>query len=101
MDNNATAAQAVPCRADRPRIYVACLAAYNGGRLHGQWIDATEPDEVREEVRTMLATSPEPDAEEWAIHGATRKSHLLSEAGMPLVEPSRPFLAGACELGNR
>ena len=49
----------------------------------------------------MLATSPEPDAEEWAIHGATRKSHLLSEAGMPLVEPSRPFLAGACELGNR
>ena len=68
MDTNATAAPAVPCRADRPRIYVACLAAYNGGRLHGQWIDATEPDEVREEVRTMLADSPEPDAEEWAIH---------------------------------
>ena len=35
----------------------------------------------------MLAASPEPDAEEWAIHGATRKSHLLSEAGMPLVKP--------------
>ena len=48
----------------------------------------------------MLADSPLPEAEEWAIHGATRKSHLLSEAGMPLVEPSRPFLAGACELGN-
>ena len=86
---------------DRPRIYVACLAAYNNGRLHGAWIDATTPDEIRTEVRAMLAASPEPDAEEWAIHGATRKSHLLSEAGMPLVEPSRPFLAGACELGNR
>ena len=49
----------------------------------------------------MLRASPEPDPEEWAIHGATRKSHLLSEAGMPLVEPSRPFLTGACELGNR
>ncbi|WP_273241477.1 antirestriction protein ArdA [Hyphomonas atlantica corrig.] len=86
---------------DTPRIYVACLAAYNNGRLHGAWIDATEPDEMMQGVRAMLAASPEPGAEEWSIHGATRKSHLLSEAGMPLVEPSRPFLAGACELGNR
>ncbi|MEH6808999.1 MAG: antirestriction protein ArdA, partial [Hyphomonas oceanitis] len=84
MDTNATAAPAVPCRVERPRIYVACLAAYNGGRLHGRWIDATEHEAVWKEVRAMLAASPEPDAEEWAIHGATRKSHLLSEAGMPL-----------------
>ncbi|HCN93064.1 MAG TPA: antirestriction protein ArdA, partial [Hyphomonas sp.] len=61
---------------DRPRIYVACLAAYNNGRLHGRWIDATDPHEVWQHVRGMLAASPEPDAEEWAIHGATRKSHL-------------------------
>ena len=95
------AASAAPARPDSPRIYVACLAAYNSGCLHGRWIEATTPDEIWEQVRAMLADSPEPDAEEWAIHGATRKSHLLSEAGMPLVEPSRPFLAGACELGNR
>jgi hypothetical protein len=25
---------------DQPQIYVACLAAYNNGRLHGVWIDA-------------------------------------------------------------
>jgi len=68
MDTNASAAQAVPHRADRPRIYVACLAAYNGGHLHGRWIEASEPEEVREEVRAMLAASPEPDAEEYAIH---------------------------------
>lgn len=24
------------------RIYVACLAAYNNGELHGAWIDATQ-----------------------------------------------------------
>ncbi|WP_290494579.1 antirestriction protein ArdA [Hyphomonas sp. UBA4494] len=53
---------------DRPRVYVACLAAYNNGRLHGAWINATEPDEIMEHVRAMLAASPEPDAEEWAIH---------------------------------
>lgn len=51
------------------RIYVACLAAYNGGRLHGVWIDATQDlDAIQDEVNTMLANSPEEDAEEWAIH---------------------------------
>tara|TARA_R110000737_G_scaffold120641_1_gene152914 strand:- start:5403 stop:5864 length:462 start_codon:yes stop_codon:yes gene_type:complete len=51
------------------RFYVACLAAYNRGRLHGVWIDATqELDEIQEQVNVMLKESPEPDAEEWAIH---------------------------------
>lgn len=52
-----------------PRIYVACLAAYNAGRLHGRWIDASQSvDEIQREVQAMLATSPKPLAEEWAIH---------------------------------
>jgi antirestriction protein len=51
------------------QIYVACLAAYNNGYLHGQWIDLDQPlDDVWEAIRTMLKTSPIPDAEEWAIH---------------------------------
>ena len=29
-----------------PRIYVADLAAYNAGRLHGVWIDATQDVEA-------------------------------------------------------
>ena len=74
-------------RPDGPRIYVACLAAYNNGFLHGRWIDATTPDEIMEEVQAMLAASPIPQAEEWGIHGATRKSHLLSEAGVPRQRP--------------
>ena len=45
---------------DTPRIYVACLAAYNNGRLHGRWIDATDPHKVWEQVNAMLAASPEP-----------------------------------------
>lgn len=53
---------------DRPRIYVACLASYNAGILHGRWIDVTDPEEIRERVAAMLAASPEPGAEEWAIH---------------------------------
>ncbi len=54
---------------DAPRIYVADLAAYNAGRLHGEWIDATQdPDDINDAIQAMLAKSPEPDAEEWAIH---------------------------------
>jgi antirestriction protein len=55
--------------ADTPRIYVACLAAYNGGRLHGEWIDVDQSaDEIHEAIKQMLSQSPEPSAEEWAIH---------------------------------
>jgi antirestriction protein len=51
------------------RIYVACLAAYNSGYLHGRWIDATlELDDIWEQVKVMLAESPVEDAEEYAIH---------------------------------
>ena len=52
-----------------PRIYVACLAAYNNGYLHGAWIDADQDaDEIRDEIAAMLARSPIKGAEEYAIH---------------------------------
>ncbi|MEQ8400875.1 MAG: antirestriction protein ArdA [Roseitalea porphyridii] len=54
---------------DTPRIYAACLAAYNNGHLHGCWIDATQDsDAIQVEISAMLAASPVPNAEEWAIH---------------------------------
>jgi antirestriction protein len=51
-----------------PRIYVACLAAYNSGRLHGAWIEVEEEDAVRAAIAAMLRASPETVAEEFAIH---------------------------------
>ena len=51
------------------RIYVADLAAYNAGHLHGVWIDATlDLDDMQEQVNAMLAASPVEGAEEYAIH---------------------------------
>lgn len=55
-------------------IYVACLASYNNGWLHGKWIDASIGyEEVLEEINKMLKESPVTKeygeiAEEWAIH---------------------------------
>lgn len=52
-----------------PSIYVACLAAYNAGHLHGAWIDAAQSaEEINTEMQEMLSRSPIPGAEEWAIH---------------------------------
>lgn len=78
------------------RIYVACLASYNNGTLHGAWIDAEQDsDDIAAEVAAMLRESKYPNvhvdcpdcdeesragcetckgagkvpsAEEWAIH---------------------------------
>jgi len=54
-----------------PRIYIACLASYNAGILHGKWFDIDDYSDVEElqgAINEMLAESPEPDAEEYAIH---------------------------------
>ena len=54
---------------DTPSIYVACLASYNNAILHGVWIDATQSeDDIMDEIWTMLDSSPESNAEEYAIH---------------------------------
>lgn len=57
---------------DTPRIYVASLADYNAGTLHGKWFDLDEfsdSDDLYTAVKAdILDTSKEPIAEEWAIH---------------------------------
>ncbi len=51
------------------RIYVACLASYNSGILHGVWIDAIQGvGVIWRDVSQMLLKSPVEYAEEWAIH---------------------------------
>ncbi len=56
-------------KTEQPRIYVACLAAYNNGCLHGAWIEAAQDAwAIYDAVQAMLRTSPISEAEEWAIH---------------------------------
>ena len=85
-----------------PRIYVACLAAYNNGYLHGAWIDADQDaDEIRDEIAAMLARSPIKGAEDYAIHdyegfeGVTIKEY----AGIDTVAHMGAFIAEHGALG--
>ena len=85
-----------------PKIYVACLAAYNNGKLHGAWIDADQSaDAIHEEIKAILASSPEAGAEEWAIHdyegfGAVRISEWES---MELLADMAALISEHNELG--
>lgn len=85
-----------------PRIYVADLAAYNNGKLHGVWIDAAlELEDIQEAVAKMLKASPEGFAEEYAIHDYEGfGSYRVSEyEGLESVHEVACFIEEHEELG--
>ncbi|MEM8831775.1 MAG: antirestriction protein ArdA [Cyanobacteria bacterium P01_G01_bin.19] len=79
-----------------PEIYVADLAAYNAGKLRGEWIDANQDaDDIQVEIDEMLSNSPQLVAEDWAIHDYEQ----FYGAGSYLGEhPSLEDVATAAEL---
>jgi antirestriction protein len=96
-------------RTEVPRIYVASLSDYNAGRLHGVWIDLDEDAEAMwSQVHGMLADSPEPGAEEWAIHdfenfgplrlGEWEDLDRVQAIASGIVEHGEAFAAWAEEL---
>ncbi|WKW52066.1 antirestriction protein ArdA [Rhodomicrobium lacus] len=85
-----------------PRIYVACLAAYNNGYLHGVWINADQDaDTIRDEITAMLARSPIKGAEEYAIHDHEGFEGVAIEeyAGIERVVRIGAFIAEHGALG--
>jgi antirestriction protein len=95
----------------RPRIYVASLNDYSAGRLHGIWINAAqEPGGIWASVAGMLAASPEPGAEEWAIHdhdgfgpvtlGEYEDLTLVAALGIGIVRHGTAFAVWAQYLGR-
>lgn len=65
-----------------PRIYVACLASYNAGILHGEWITLDGSIDIGDAIKAMLAASPSDDAEEYAVHDHESCGQLSEYAGM-------------------
>ncbi|MEC9356788.1 MAG: antirestriction protein ArdA [Pseudomonadota bacterium] len=85
-----------------PSIYVACLAAYNNGILHGAWIDACQDaDGIRNEIVSMLAASPIAGVEEYAIHDyeGFEGASVSEYAGIDEVAELAAFIAEHGRLG--
>ncbi|KCZ89741.1 antirestriction protein ArdA [Hyphomonas jannaschiana] len=87
---------------DEIRIYVACLAAYNNGILHGAWIDAQQGVEaINADIQKMLRASPIEGAEEYAVHDYEGFEGLsLSEyEGIQQIVDKAEFIAEHGTLG--
>lgn len=75
-----------------PSIYVACLAAYNNGWLHGKWIDCTASyHDVCGEIQSMLRDSPVTKefgeiGGEWTIHDSQNWGHFQVEESADIEE---------------
>lgn len=85
-----------------PRIYVACLSAYNSGFLHGAWINADQDaDQIGDEIAAMLAHSPIEGAEEYAIHDyeGFEGISISEHAGIDSVARMAAFIAEHGVLG--
>jgi len=85
------------------RIYVADLAAYNSGHLHGVWINATdELDDIQDQINTMLDESPIEDSEEYAIHDFEGfNGYRLGEyEGIKSVQEIASFIEEYPEIGG-
>lgn len=86
------------------RIYVADLAAYNSGELHGVWIDATQDlDDIQDQINAMLAASPVEDAEEYAIHDheGFEGCELYEYEGIQSAHDKALFIEEYGEIGAR
>lgn len=87
-----------------PKIYVACLSSYVNGILYGKWIDASQEIEaLRKEIKQMLADSPMPGAEEFAIHTFEGFFCLSIEGyeSIESVQEQAAFILEHGELGGR
>ena len=91
-------------KADEIRIYVACLASYNNGVLHGAWIDAAQGmDGIWKEVRHMLSSSSNELAEEWAIHDyeGFEGIHISEYASFETIAKYAAFIEEHGKLGGK
>lgn len=73
-----------------PRVYVACAAAYNAGKLHGVWLDATRGTEaMEEEAMQMLRASPVAYADTYAITDQSGFGRYRLREYTPLADVAR------------
>lgn len=96
-----------------PKVWIADLAAYNNMKLHGEWVEADSLETLEEAKDRILRTSPEPFAEEFAIHdyegfgdyplGEYPGLALVAALGEAINEHGDPFVAfigGDCDISS-
>lgn len=85
-----------------PRIYVACLASYNNGVLHGRWIDASaDVADMWPEINAILRESKFPNVTVPDYEATARAAGWTQDAGgwwNKDGEPSEASAKDVCEV---
>lgn len=68
----------MPTMTTTPQVWIGCLAAYNAGRLHGRWVDATDADEMAEAAAHIIKTSPA-----WQLDGHAEETFIADYDNFP------------------
>lgn len=95
----------------RPAIWLGSLTDYYRGIVYGGWLDATQtPEELRVAIDQMLARSPTPGANRWAVFhqrnfygleiGRTDSLETISRIANGLVEHGEPYAHWAEYVGQ-
>ena len=83
--------------------YIACLASYNNGCLHGAWVDlevASTVEEVQKCIDWVMATSPTPGAEEYAVYDWSGVPRSISGQEWPYWEEVLTLVGAIDEHGE-
>jgi antirestriction protein len=92
---------------ERPKIFAACLSAYNNNKVHGLWVDATQPvAEIKQQISNMLCWSPYLNLGAttfYAIHCQEGFYNLKLDVNAPIedIQPQALFIAKHGELGAK
>lgn len=82
--------------------YIACLASYNSGSLHGAWIDlevVEDAEDIQECINWVMATSSEPGSEEYAVHDWAGVPRSM-QAEWPNWAQTLPLIQAIAEHGE-
>jgi antirestriction protein len=85
-----------------PKIYVACLSSYTSGISYGAWIDATQlAKDIWAQIKQLLANSPMPGAEEFAVHDfqGFGSLHIDEYEGLKQIHEKATFVVEHGQLG--
>lgn len=70
-----------------PKVWIGCLASYNAGRLIGEWVEATDADDMRE-------------AQKRVAEQAVKAAKEANEYPVYFGEPEEFFIADYDEFGS-
>lgn len=103
--------EAMMTTCDTPKVWLGCLAAYNRGYLHGEWIDLSGGvDSFDDACRRILESSPVPGAEElWGMDsellgsgeigpGTARRVAERFDEGVDADEWCRRMVSEGCDV---